>query len=509
MEQKLKQILSSYTSNKANKELLQKFISSNNFRVIFEFNAKEISLHFNTIKQIFNINKFYNFNELKQIEASEVDAVFIMIPYDRKERIELTLWAIKNNKPLFILEAGFISSVRTLQEYESPISYHVDYNNNIYLFGSENNTITNLLNSDFSLSKKQKEDIQKLIELVISEDISKYNNFTATPNTKIEKNSILVIDQTLNDYSIYAANANKSTFDYMVKTAIYENPNSTIYIKIHPEVLIGKRKGNINIQEYNGRKNVKILTENLSPNYLFKDMSKVYTVSSTLGFEALLRNKEVHTFGQNFYSGWGCTIDHNHPQNRCKDRSIIEIAYAIYMHSTYYLNIESNKNSSPLEAIESFSKLVKEHNAQSNYYKYNTRVLENRISVIEKEFDIYVQNFSKKIANLELNLRKLNIELINSDPITKENSNTVDPAFATNKIQIKNQKQADIKPETSEIEKGKTFSENFIEKIISRIFLKDKLKNKYLKNQFDFYNDSKNVFIKLYWKYYKSTKIKR
>ena len=39
-------------------------------------------------------------------------------------------------------------------------------------------------------------------------------------------------------------------------------------------------------------------------------------MTSLLGFEALLRNKRVVTYGAPFYAGWGLTHDLGHPPTR-------------------------------------------------------------------------------------------------------------------------------------------------------------------------------------------------
>ena len=42
-------------------------------------------------------------------------------------------------------------------------------------------------------------------------------------------------------------------------------------------------------------------------------MDRVYVVSSTMGFEALLAGKSVTCFGMPWYAGWGATDDRQAP----------------------------------------------------------------------------------------------------------------------------------------------------------------------------------------------------
>ena len=49
----------------------------------------------------------------------------------------------------------------------------------------------------------------------------------------------------------------------------------------------------------------------ISPWPLLEGAVAVYTVSSQLGFEAILAGHKPRVFGQPFYAGWGLTQDEN------------------------------------------------------------------------------------------------------------------------------------------------------------------------------------------------------
>jgi capsular polysaccharide export protein len=85
-------------------------------------------------------------------------------------------------------------------------------------------------------------------------------------------------------------------------------------------------------------------------------MDKVYVVTSTMGFEALLAGKPVVCFGVPWYAGWGVTDD------RCKDspawarrtrqRSVRELFAAAYIHYTRYLNPVTHQRGTILDVID-------------------------------------------------------------------------------------------------------------------------------------------------------------
>jgi len=60
---------------------------------------------------------------------------------------------------------------------------------------------------------------------------------------------------------------------------------------------------------------VSLLTAPVSPHRLLAGAAAVYTVSSQLGFEAILHGHRPHVFGQPFYAGWGLSQD-EHPLPR-------------------------------------------------------------------------------------------------------------------------------------------------------------------------------------------------
>ncbi|NQZ71669.1 MAG: capsular polysaccharide biosynthesis protein, partial [Dinoroseobacter sp.] len=61
------------------------------------------------------------------------------------------------------------------------------------------------------------------------------------------------------------------------------------------------------------------VAENASPTALLDLVSRVWTMTSALGFEALLREIPVTTLGTPFYAGWGLTEDRDlHPDAKAR-----------------------------------------------------------------------------------------------------------------------------------------------------------------------------------------------
>ncbi len=136
--------------------------------------------------------------------------------------------------------------------------------------------------------------------------LSKYNNFDpdlASPDPGF----VLVIDQTQGDAAIRHAGASAATFRSMLEAALRDHPQARIVIRTHPETAAGLRPGHFGPADAGGR--VTLLTTPVSPHHLLSAAAAVYTVSSQLGFEAILHGHRPHVFGQPFYAGWGLTED--------------------------------------------------------------------------------------------------------------------------------------------------------------------------------------------------------
>jgi len=144
------------------------------------------------------------------------------------------------------------------------------------------------------------------IERIKAADLSKYN--AHDPDLPLPPPGyVLVIDQTKNDASVTASGANRARFAEMLVFAQEEHPGAQIIIKTHPETLAGHRPGYYSANDSSRR--VCLLTDPISPWALMDGAIAVYTVSSQLGFEAILAGHKPRVFGQPFYAGWGLTAD--------------------------------------------------------------------------------------------------------------------------------------------------------------------------------------------------------
>jgi capsular polysaccharide export protein len=147
---------------------------------------------------------------------------------------------------------------------------------------------------------------------------------------------ILVLDQVHGDASIAGALADANAFDRMLAAAMGDDPTAEVIVKLHPDVLTGRRTGYFS--GLKRRERLTLVAEPVNPWSLLEATDAVYTVSSGLGFEAVLAGKRVVTFGSPFYAGWGFTEDRNLKVERPRGASALEMFAAYYLTYARYFD---------------------------------------------------------------------------------------------------------------------------------------------------------------------------
>ncbi|MEF3047225.1 capsular polysaccharide biosynthesis protein [Tabrizicola sp. L79] len=208
--------------------------------------------------------------------------------------------------PVVRIEDALLRSVRPGRAGDAPLGLLIDpfgvHFDGRGLSVIEHHLMTNPLD-DSNLLARAKAGMAR----IRANDLSKYNIHRpelAPP----EPGYVLVVDQTLGDASVTASGADAARFAEMLLTAQEDHPQARIVIKTHPETAMGLRKGHFTAPALPER--VTLCADAVSPWALLEGAIAVYTVSSQLGFEAILAGHRPHVFGQPFYAGWGLSVDH-------------------------------------------------------------------------------------------------------------------------------------------------------------------------------------------------------
>ncbi|MHA6344019.1 capsular polysaccharide biosynthesis protein [Roseivivax sp. CAU 1761] len=118
---------------------------------------------------------------------------------------------------------------------------------------------------------------------------------------------VLVIDQTRGDASVRASGGDRARFLEMLAAARDENPGTRILLRAHPETAAGARPGHFRPED--AGRGVAFCDGPHSPWALLDGAVAVYTLSSQMGFEAILAGHRPRVFGGPFYAGWGLSRD--------------------------------------------------------------------------------------------------------------------------------------------------------------------------------------------------------
>lgn len=247
-------------------------------------------------------------------------------------------YAADHHLPYVALEDGFLRSLDLGYRGAQPLSLVVDHKG-IYYDANECSDLESLLNSSGWESKELLQSAQYARATIINYDLSKYNHAPQAQSGMLGDRSrtrVLLLDQTHGDTSITLGLADDSSFTAMLDDAQSRFSNARLFIKTHPDVLAGKKQGYLT--ELARKRGITVIAQDVSPLSLLAQADVVYTVTSQMGFEALLLGKEVHCFGMPFYAGWGVTQDQLSCPRRTKRRTVEEIFAAAYILYARYVN---------------------------------------------------------------------------------------------------------------------------------------------------------------------------
>lgn len=241
--------------------------------------------------------------------------------------------AARRNVPLIRIEDAFLRSVRPGRMGDAPIGLLIDPRG-VHFDPAAPSVLEHILQTDSldnsNLLARAREGYDRIRHL----DLSKYNIHDPTLPAP-PPGYVLVIDQTAQDASLRASGATQATFDEMLAHAREAHPRAPILIKTHPETAWGLRPGHYG--PAHATPGISLVTEAHSPWALLDGAIAVYTVSSQMGFEAIMAGHKPHVWGQPFYTGWGLTHDRTPPPRRGRKLTRNQLfAAAMILAPTWY-----------------------------------------------------------------------------------------------------------------------------------------------------------------------------
>jgi len=209
--------------------------------------------------------------------------------------------------PLLRVEDGFLRSRGLGADLTPPLSLVTD-DLGIYYDPTRPSRLEALITDAAGLPAPRLRRAEALVESLIKSGLSKYNVGAAYALALPQgREVVLVPGQVEDDASItLGAGEIRSNLGLLRKArALF--PEGFLIYKPHPDVEAGLREGRVDRDDLEALAD--LVADHADPVALISRADHVVTMTSLLGFEALLRGVSVTCLGAPFYAGWGLTRD--------------------------------------------------------------------------------------------------------------------------------------------------------------------------------------------------------
>jgi capsular polysaccharide export protein len=179
-----------------------------------------------------------------------------------------------------------------------------------------------------------------LREAIVRRGVSKYNLTAAgaLPAVPVGRRVVLVPGQVEDDASVRMGGGKIRTNLELLRAVRAEEPDAFLLYKPHPDLEAGFRRGRLRQLELAALADGVVAGVPLPA--LLPHVDALHTLTSLSGFEALMRDVPVTTWGQPFYAGWGLTEDRAPlpPGRRGISRTLDELVAATLLLYPRYLD---------------------------------------------------------------------------------------------------------------------------------------------------------------------------
>lgn len=248
------------------------------------------------------------------------------------------VWAGKakaGHKDAVQVEDGFLRSRGLGATLVPPVSLVAD-DLGIYYDPARPSRLEALITARAVLRPDQEARAQSLIRHLRTHRLTKYNITGDAPQMP-EGHRILVVGQVEDDASVTKGTELIRSNVELLQATRAANPEAILIYKPHPDVEAGLRDGAINAAEIADH----VATQS-DATTLLDQVQEVWTMTSLMGFEALLRGVPVTTVGVPFYAGWGLTHDlGNVPARRRARPSMAGLVHAVLIDYPRYIDLQT------------------------------------------------------------------------------------------------------------------------------------------------------------------------
>jgi len=285
--------------------------------------------------------------------TANVDTVVV---WGRKPNARVARFLARmRNRAIVQLEDGFLRSIALGVEGAAPLSIVVDPEG-VYYDSTRPSRLEAILAGSRAESSRLVDPAfvaraSGLVTRLRATGISKYNGGSdETGLAPATRRRVLVVDQTDRDLSLRLGGAMPGGLRLLTRAALDEHPDAEVIVKIHPDVLSGRRSGHEHEIPRDPR--VTVVSTWVQPAAILREVEDVYVMTSQLGFDALVHGHRVHCFGIPFYSGWGLTNDRVPTPRRGVRRSIEQLVGAALVLYPRYIDPSTGLTAEPEETID-------------------------------------------------------------------------------------------------------------------------------------------------------------
>jgi capsular polysaccharide export protein len=232
--------------------------------------------------------------------------------------------AAARDVPVLTVEDGFLRSVGLGADFMPAASLVVD-RSGIYYDPTRPSDLERLL-AETAFDDAMVERARRLIAQLVARGITKYNIGGAVApelGASAGRRRILVPGQVEDDRSVALGGAGITRNLELLERVRRANRDAFIVYKPHPDVDAGHRRGAI--PDEVAASHADRILRGVSSAALLSVVDEIHTLTSLVGFEALLRGRRVVVYGQPFYAGWGLTADHAPPPRRSRNLTLEQL----------------------------------------------------------------------------------------------------------------------------------------------------------------------------------------
>ncbi|MFW5741272.1 MAG: capsular polysaccharide biosynthesis protein, partial [Myxococcota bacterium] len=236
--------------------------------------------------------------------------------------------ALRGELPVYCMEDGFLRSVRLGSELTAPGSLVLD-EEGIYYDPQRVSDLEQILaRSVFTADELGR--ARRLRQRITALGVSKYNlpSRAVRLGARAGQRVVFVPGQVADDASVRLGSPEVRSDRELLSAVRRIRPDAYVAYKPHPDVLSGNRRGEI-VGASSGLWDERV--EGGSVADCLRQAHEVHTMTSLVGFEALLRKLPVVVHGQPFYAGWGLTEDRCPVQRRGRVLELDELVAAVLL----------------------------------------------------------------------------------------------------------------------------------------------------------------------------------